>query len=411
MKEILRHVDVRRLLLATALSTLGDQALWLALGIWVKTLTGSNAAAGMVFFAFTLPSLFGPLSGYVVDRSRKRSVLRTANLATLVLVCTLFAVQGERDVWLIYVVVLGQGVAYTFLGSASSALLRTLLPDEQLATANGVRQTGNELMRLLSPLAGAGLFSLVGPRAVIAFQLGAYALAAILLMRLRASGEVVLRERSHWRAELAAGVRHVWATLPLRQLVGSIAVVLLVVGFLETISFALVTQGLHRSASYVGVVFMAQGLTAVPGGLTAGAAVRRLGELRTAGLGMALIAIGSAVCIEPRVFAVVLGVGLLGFGVPWVVVALFTAVQRWTPAALQGRVYSASDTLISTPQTISIALGAALSTVVDYRLLFAVIGVVVAACAMYLTTRRRADPGASVTPGVPPPGQFAASAH
>jgi hypothetical protein len=126
---------------------------------------------------------------------------------------------------------------------------------------------------------------------------------------------------------------------------------------------------------------------------------------------MVLIAIGSAVCIEPRVFAVVLGVGLLGFGVPWVVVALFTAVQRWTPAALQGRVYSASDTLISTPQTISIALGAALSTVVDYRLLFAVIGVVVAACAMYLTTRRRADPGASVTPGVAPPGQFAASAH
>ena len=170
MKEILRHADVRRLLLATALSTLGDQALWLALGIWVKTLTGSNAAAGMVFFAFTLPALFGPLSGYVVDRSRKRSVLRVANLATFLLVCSLFMVHGKSDVWLIYVVVLGQGAAYTFLGSASSAMLRTLLPDEQLATANGVRQTGNELMRLLSPLAGAGLFSLVGPRAVIAFQ-------------------------------------------------------------------------------------------------------------------------------------------------------------------------------------------------------------------------------------------------
>jgi MFS family permease len=408
MKEILRHADVRRLLLATALSTLGDQALWLALGIWVKTLTGSNAAAGMVFFAFTLPSMFGPLSGYVVDRSRKRSVLRVANLATFLLVCSLFVVDGKNDVWLIYVAVLGQGAAYTFLGSASSAMLRTLLPDEQLATANGVRQTGNELMRLLSPLAGAGLFSLVGPRAVIAFQLSAYAVAAFLLMRLRERGEVVVRERSHWRAELAAGLQHVWTTLPLRQMVGAIAVVLLVVGFLETISFALVTQGLHRSASYVGVVFMAQGLTAVPGGLTAGAAVRRLGELRAAGVGMALVAAGSVVCIEPNVVAVVVGVAVLGFGVPWIVVALFTGVQRWTPEALQGRVYSASDTLISTPQTISIALGAGLSAIVDYRLLLAVIGIVVASCALYLATRRRVGlPGAADASSA----QFPAPAH
>ncbi len=407
MKEILRHADVRRLLFATALSTLGDQALWLALGIWVKTLTGSNAAAGMVFFAFTLPSLFAPLSGYVVDRTRKRSALRFANLATLLLVCALFFVQDEHDVWLVYVVVFGQGIAYTFLGSASSAMLRVLLPDEQLATANGVRQTGNELMRLLAPLAGAGLFSLVGPRAVVGFQLGAYAIAALLLLRVRTPGDVVVREQLRWRAELAAGVRHVWTTLPLRQLVGSIAVVLLVVGFLETISFALVTEGLHRSASYVGVVFMAQGLTAVGGGLSAGAAVRRLGELRATAVGMALIAIGSVVCIESVTVVVVVGVGILGFGVPWVVVALFTAVQRWTPAVLQGRVYSASDTLISTPQTISIALGAGLSAVVDYRLLLGVIGVVVAACAMYLSTRPRIEPAEVTTPS----GQFAASAH
>jgi hypothetical protein len=249
MKELLRHGDVRRLLLATALSTLGDNALWIALGIWVKTLTGSNAAAGMVFFAFTLPAVFGPLSGLVVDRSRKRSVLRVANAATLLLVCALFAVRSEHDVWIVYVVALGQGVAYTFLGSASSALLRVLLPDEQLAAANGLRQTGNELMRLLAPLAGAGLFSLVGPRVVVGFQIGAYVLAAYLLMRLRTRGDVVVREAAHWRVEISAGVRHVWTTVALRHMVGSIGVALLVVGFFETISFALVTDGLHRSAS------------------------------------------------------------------------------------------------------------------------------------------------------------------
>jgi hypothetical protein len=159
---------------------------------------------------------------------------------------------------------------------------------------------------------------------------------------------------------------------------------------------------------------MAQGLMAVPGGLTAGAAIRRFGELRTAGIGMALIAAGSAVCIDPQLAVDVAGVGLLGFGVPWVVVALFTGVQRWTPAVLQGRVYSASDTLISTPQTISIALGAGLSTLIDYRVLLAMVAIVVAGCAVFLTTRRRADPSGASSPSLPGPaaaGPAAAGAH
>ena len=45
------------------------------------------------------------------------------------------------------------------------------------------------------------------------------------------------------------------------------------------------------------------------------------------------------------------------------------------------------STLINTPQTVSIALGALLVSVVDYRLLVVVMGVVVAACGAYLLTR------------------------
>jgi hypothetical protein len=39
-------------------------------------------------------------------------------------------------------------------------------------------------------------------------------------------------------------------------------------------------------------------------------------------------------------------------------------------------VYSAADTLVGVPQTISIALGAILITVVDYRVLIVVMGLV-----------------------------------
>ena len=42
--------------------------MFLVLGIWAKDLTGSNAAAGLVFFVLALPQLFEPFAGWVVDR-------------------------------------------------------------------------------------------------------------------------------------------------------------------------------------------------------------------------------------------------------------------------------------------------------------------------------------------------------
>ncbi len=48
----LREPRFRRLLVGWSLSNFGDSALYLSLAIWAKDLTGSNAAAGLVFFAW-----------------------------------------------------------------------------------------------------------------------------------------------------------------------------------------------------------------------------------------------------------------------------------------------------------------------------------------------------------------------
>jgi hypothetical protein len=78
-----------------------------------------------------------------------------------------------------------------------------------------------------------------------------------------------------------------------------------------------------------------------------------------------------------------------------------TAIQVRTPLRLQGRVSSAADVFISTPQTISIAVGAVLISIVDYRLLVVVESAVVVLCAAYLLTRQAVVPAESETPPVP----------
>jgi len=53
-----------------------------------------------------------------------------------------------------------------------------------------------------------------------------------------------------------------------------------------------------------------------------------------------------------------------------------------------GRVSSAADLLVGTPQTISIAVGAALVSVIDYRIILLTIAAVMTLAPLYLTTRR-----------------------
>jgi MFS family permease len=162
---------------------------------------------------------------------------------------------------------------------------------------------------------------------------------------------------------------------------------LLVVGFSETLIFAVVDSGLHRPTSFLGVLESLQGAGAILGGITAARALRRFGDVRLVGIGMALFAAGDGTFVSSSLPLVSIGFLLAGFGIAWLIVGFATAIQLRTPQRLQGRVASAADTMISTPQTVSIALGATLISVVDYRALVALMAAVVTACAVYLLTR------------------------
>src|SRR5204862_6244054 len=98
--------------------------------------------------------------------------------------------------------------------------------------------------------------------------------------------------------------------------------------------------------------------------------------------------IGELSFVSSSLPLVLVGVAVAGAGVAWLIVGFATSVQTRTPDRLQGRVFSAADAIISTPQTVSIALGAALIAAVDYRVLIVVETIVTLLCGIYLVTRR-----------------------
>jgi len=361
--------------------------MFLVLGIWAKDLTDSNAAAGLVFFVLALPSLFSPLAGLVVDRIRKRPLLIGVNCFMAGAILLLLFVHDRGDLWLIYVIAALYGATGSVLFSARSAFMTLMLPRELLGEANAIFATIREGLRLLSPLLGAGLYAAFGGGIVAILDAASFAFVAVAISFVRTPESRPQREGHHFLTELAAGVRHVFATPPLRQIIVTTGVCLLVVGFAETLIFAVVDEGLHRAPSFLGVLESLQGAGAIAGGVTAARALRRFGDVRLVGIGMALFALGDGTFATHSLALVAVGFAVAGFGLAWLIVGFATSIQARTPQRLQGRVASAGDTMISTPQTISIALGASLIGVVDYRVLVAIMGVVLVGCAAYLLTR------------------------
>ena len=395
MRKLLTRRDSRLFLGGQLVSMFGDWALVLVLGIWAKSLTGSSAAAGLVFFTFAVPALLAPLGGYVADRVRKRPLMIGTHLAIGVIVLSLLFVHSRRELWLIYAVTFLYGLAGDLFTGSRSAFLRLMLEDELLVDANAAIQTAREGLRLVAPLAGAGLYAAFGGGVVAIVDAVTFGVSALTLARLRVDEHKPQPPRERFRVEFTAGIRHIARTRALRQIVLGVGLALLVVGFAETLIFTIIEQVLHRPPSFFGVLSSLQGVGAIAGGITAPLLLRRLGDAKLVGLGLIGFAAGDSLFLVHSLAVVLVGFAVAGVGIAWLVVAFGTALQLRTPLTIQARVTTAADVAVSVPQTVSIAAGAALSTVVDYRVLVVAMALVTACCGVWLSTRRTIERAAA----------------
>jgi MFS transporter len=401
VRDLLRIRDARIFLAGWTVSQFGDWAMIIVLAVWAKALTGSNASAGLVFFALAAPSIFAPLAGILVDRLRRRPLLIAVYSVEAVLVLGLLFVHDKSDVWILYAMAVLTGTFGTLAASARSALMTTTIPRELLGEGNAIFQSVREGLRLIAPLAGAGIYAAAGGGVVAIVDSASFVFVVASLLLMRTPEPRFERVEHNFVSEALAGAKHIIHTAPLRQIVFSTGAALLVVGFSETIIFAVIDQGLHRPPSFLGVLSSLQGIGAIAGGLTAARGLRALGDVRIAGLGMASFALGDLSFVSSSLPLIAVGIAVAGFGVSWLIVGLMTAVQVRTPLRLQGRVSSAADVLISTPQTVSIAVGAALIAVVDYRVLVVAEALAVALAGAYLLTRRAVVPAETESPRAP----------
>ena len=412
MRRLIRIRNARIYLLGDVVSTLGDSALWLAMAIWLKELTGSSSLAGLLIFCYAIGGLASPAGGVIADRFRRRPLLIWSNLCGAVVVLGILLVHNRSQLWVVYLVIFCYGLVGSVIGPAQTALLPSLVPADLLGEANAAQQTLNSGMRIVTPLVGAGLFTLVGAGAVAEIDAGTFGVAILSLLALRvtesrpespdglqpAGGPGQRRVRS-----ITAGFGYIRREPALRAITIALAFALLAFGFTESAGFSVVTVGLHHTASFVGVVVSVIGAGSVAGGLTASPLLHRMSEGMLTALGLACLASGVLLLTLPSLGLVLAGAVLMGVVFPWVNVAAITALQRRTPRELLGRVGGAFDLSLTIPQVTSIGLGAALIAVVGYRVLLVVIAAVALVAAAFLLSQPAARQRLLQAAGTPEP--------
>jgi hypothetical protein len=225
-------------------------------------------------------------------------------------------------------------------------------------------------LRLVAPIGGAGLFAALGGGAVAVLDIACLLVGAAAIGALKVQESGPQPAQLHWLGEVMAGLRHLVGPASLRRGVIGVLIVVTVLGFAETVVFAYVDEGLHRSPVFVSVIVCLQGIGGLSGGLIAARVVRQLGELGATASGVGLMGFGLLFFLYPSLALGLVGAIILGLGIPIAIVGFNTLMQRVTPAGVMGRVGAAADAMVGTPQALSIAGGAALVSVLDYRLIF-----------------------------------------
>jgi Na+/melibiose symporter-like transporter len=381
--RVLRDRNAGLYLGGVLVSGFGSSAMALAAGVWAKSLTGSDSVAALMGLGVFAPTLIGPLLGSVVDRLPVRRVLVGINLVLAIVLTATLAVHSSAQIWILFTVMLVYGIGFVSLDAAESTALTTGVEPALLGDLNGMRLSAAEGMKLLAPLAGAGLFAWAGGRAVALLDAATFLLAAGLfaLMRFGEPAPPTAPIAGGWLRHTAEGTRFLWAHRPLRRLVVAGGLAMLVSGVSGGAIYAVVDQGLGRSPAFVGVLYAAQGLGSIVVGLLAGTVIRRLGNRGFAVLGLALFAVGVGLRACTWLPGVLTGSALVGFGLPAVHIAALTTLQRETPARLIGRVSATAGTIMFAPTAVALLGVAGLLAVVDYRFILlgaAVFGMAVA---------------------------------
>ncbi|MFL5936236.1 MAG: MFS transporter [Gaiellaceae bacterium] len=396
--RVATHRNFGPYFLGNALSASGTWFQNLAASLLVFRLTHSAFLLGVLAFAQFIPVLvLAPWAGAAADRFDRKHLLLVTQPIAVVLSATLGALAfgGLAEAWVVIVFALGLGVVSAYSAPAQQALVSTLVPHRDLASAIALNSMTFNIARALGPAAAAATVAAFGIPAAFLVNASSYILFIGLLLLVHPRPQRRQRHAS-LRESLAlvrANPRLLWLLF-----------VVLAAGFAsdpvntEAPAFA---HAFGRPDTFAGVIIGAFGAGAVGAAIaTAG----REGSARRTVVTLALLATGITVfALSPT----------LWIGFPFLVVAGFGYLTSNTRATAQlqlevdesqrGRIMALWSVAFLGLRPVASLADGAIAGAFGVRAAGVVLALPALAAAVLIYLRVRATPSARPRQQEPPP--------
>lgn len=211
-------------------SQLGSAMTSFALIIWAYKQTGSALTVSLLAFFSYLPYiLVSAVSGTVVDRCKKKSILLLADCGAAA--CTgltvLLFLSGTLQVWHVYAVNAVIGAMNAFQSPAAFVAVGLMVPENKLSTASGLNSFSASLLGVVAPVLASSLISLKGLGAVLLLDLCSFAFAFFVLcafIRIPEQRAASSHSGGNFLSDAAEGFRFLLSNRGLLYLILSMAV-------------------------------------------------------------------------------------------------------------------------------------------------------------------------------------------
>jgi MFS family permease len=184
-------------------SEMGNRFHWIAVSLWVYSLTDSAAAVSLAVASMFAGSLIVSLwAGVFVDRFDRRGILIGADLARAVLVLAIPALI-RTNLWFVYLDLVLISIATAFFRPAIFAVIPTTVPRSHLMAANSFFSAMDTGTEMAGPLLAGILAERLGYSALLYFDGITYLFSGFCILLTALSSTPRLRERlsisSVWR--------------------------------------------------------------------------------------------------------------------------------------------------------------------------------------------------------------------
>jgi MFS family permease len=397
-----------RLYAAQLISFAGDWFATVALLGLALELTGSAALAGLILVVQTGSfALASPLAGALADRFDRRILLVSVDLARVPIALAFLLARDPSTLWVAFAAAALLSVGGAVFEPTSSASLPNLVDREQLPEANVLLGSAWGTMLAVGAALGGVVAATLGRDAAFVVDATSFALSAALIVGIRRP----FQERRGPAEAAPLGPRSFLASLGTAiafarrsRLVASLLLSKTTFGVGTGVILMLAVFGhdvFHAGDAGIGLLFAARGLGALIGPFLARAIVGTEDRGLLVGIGSSLAVVAGSYALFPLAPVIWVAAALvfcahLGGGAQWMLSTY--GLQRSTPDAIRGRVFSVDYGLVTLTIALSTLVAGTLADALEPRLaVWAMVGLIIVAGSAWLWFSRPARVAAATS--------------